>query len=139
MAWALCILQLHAYMATAMAAGTPNRPGDNDASRCGSIIGRQRAQELALGEHLLALVQQACPVDVTTKEEIACRSAAVLSRKPLIVSVPLMAADQLGVGTLLEELLAAQPSGLQREDGWHMSPKGPATTAAAAVLANTVS
>lgn len=127
------------------AGGTGQPPGatDDDATRCGSALGRQRAEELKMDEHLLALVQASvhnlgCLEDMPTGVETAC-PAAVLSRQPLIVSVPLTAPERLPrEGKLLQELLEAQPSGVEREDGWHMSPKGVVSTEFAAVLAEAV-
>jgi len=98
---------------------------------------------LLLCQHLLALVQAAahkfnCLEDLPTGVGAAC-PAAVLSYKPLVVSVPLAtSADHRSGGTLLEELLAAQPTGPEREDGWRMSPKGPVAAAVAAALADAV-
>jgi hypothetical protein len=79
-----------------------------------------------------------CLEDLPTGVGAAC-PAAVLSYKPLVVSVPLAtSADHRSGGTLLEELLAAQPTGPEREDGWRMSPKGPVAAAVAAALADAV-
>lgn len=95
-----------------------------------------------MGEHLLALVQAAahkfnCLEDLPTGVGAAC-PAAVLSYEPLVVSVPLATSADPSGGTLFEELLKAQPTGLEREDGWRMSPKGPVSAAVVAALADAV-
>jgi hypothetical protein len=137
--WGLLLCSVPA-VATEQPAGAAT---GEDVHSCGSTLGRQRAQELKMGEHLLALVQAAahnlqCQDDLPSGVETAC-PAAVLSHKPLVVSVPMTTAGhQPSGGTLLKELLEAQPSGLEHEDGWHMSPKGVTSTAVAAVLADAV-
>ena len=94
-----------------------------------------------MGEHLLDLVAAhnlKCQEDLPNGVDTRC-AAAILSHEPLVVSVPLTPAGyKPSEGTLLKELLEAQPAGLEREDGWHMSPKGVASTAVAAVLADAV-